>query len=45
MPAFSQKRTWPGPSLFDACPNVARVCEKERGREISIQLNEYDKLW
>jgi hypothetical protein len=31
--------------LFDACPNVARVCEKERGREISARLNEYDKLW
>ena len=31
--------------LFDACPNAARGCEKERGRESSIRLNEYYKFW
>ncbi len=31
--------------LFDACPNVARVCDEERGREVSARLNEYYKLW
>ena len=31
--------------LFDACPNVARVCNKERAREISVRMNEYYKLW
>ena len=32
-------------ALFDACPNVARVCDEERGREINARLNEYYKLW
>jgi glutathione S-transferase len=32
-------------ALFDACPNVARVCDEERGREISARLNEYYELW
>lgn len=31
--------------LFEACSNVARVCNKERAREISVRMNEYYKLW
>ncbi len=31
--------------LFDACPNVARVCDEERGQDVSARLNEYYKLW
>ncbi len=41
---IAQWHTEPG-RLFEACPNVARLCEEERAREVSARLNEYYKLW
>jgi glutathione S-transferase len=32
-------------TLFEACPNVARVCDEERRRDVSARLNAYYKIW